>query len=103
MVIPAAYADGLAGSGQLETYDEPLPFVAEVWSPSTGCYDIDTKFPECRERGDLEIWRVHPYERGVTAWRRRTDGAYSEPHYRTGEVPIESLPGVVLRLDALFR
>ncbi|MEP6871059.1 MAG: hypothetical protein ABI939_04320 [Anaerolineaceae bacterium] len=33
----------------------PLPFVAEVWLPSTGEYDVDEKFPQYQRRGDLEI------------------------------------------------
>lgn len=103
MVIPAAMAEALRDTHRLETYDEPLPFVAEVWSPSTGAYDIDTKFPEYQARGDLEIWRIHPYDRSVTAWRRQPDGSYRESQYRGGRAPIESLPGVEIDLDSLFR
>jgi Uma2 family endonuclease len=55
---------------ELEIYDEPLPLVAEVWSPSTGGYDVLAKLPEYRRRGDTEIWLLHPYERTLTAWRR---------------------------------
>jgi Uma2 family endonuclease len=45
---------------ELELYVEPLPLVVEVWSPSTGQYDVDEKLPEYQRRGDLEIWRFHP-------------------------------------------
>jgi Uma2 family endonuclease len=57
----------LTGSGGLEIFDEPIPLVVEVWSPSTSDYDVDTKFPEHRCRGDQEIWRLHPSERTLTA------------------------------------
>jgi Uma2 family endonuclease len=86
----------------LEVYDASLPFVAEVWSPSTGAYDIDAKLPEYQRRGDAEIWRVHPFDRTVTTWRRRPDGAYDEEVYRGGMVDLFVLPGVHIDLDALF-
>lgn len=88
---------------RLEAYAQPLPFVAEVWSPSTGDYDVDTKFPEYRRRGDLEIWRIHPYDREIIAWRRLANGSYLETLYTSGDVPVESLPGVSIRLESLFR
>jgi Uma2 family endonuclease len=103
MVIPVDLMAALRGTGKLEAYDAPLPFVAEVWSPSTGSYDVDTKFPEYRRRGDLEIWRLHPYEETVIAWRRQPDGSYSETHYASGDVEVASLPGVVIRLESLFQ
>src|SRR5579883_1650907 len=62
----------------LEIYEEPLPLVVEVWSPSTGDYDVEEKLRRYQERGDAEIWRVHPSERTVTAWRRQPDGRYTE-------------------------
>ena len=103
VVIPVGMMAALKGTMALETYSDPLPFVAEVWSPSTGDYDVDTKFPEYKRRGDLEIWRVHPYDREIVAWRKRADGSYSETRYTAGEVPVESLPGVTIRLESLFR
>ena len=103
MVLPYGYTVKFHGSRALETYDAPLPFVAEVWSPSTGEYDVEEKFPEYQRRGDLEIWRVHPYERTVITWRRQLDGTYNETLYTTGVVPLESLPGVSVVLESLFR
>lgn len=47
---------------QLERSSEPLPFVVELWSPSTGSYDVDAKIPAYQARGDAEIWRLHPFE-----------------------------------------
>ncbi len=102
MVLPVPLMTG-AGTMRLEAYAEALPFVAEVWSPSTGEYDVDTKFPEYKRRGDFEIWRIHPYDREIIAWRKRADGSYSETVYTSGDVPVESLPGVTIRLESLFR
>jgi Uma2 family endonuclease len=102
-VIPAALERALREHpGSLDAYAEPLPLVVEVWSPSTGAYDIDTKLPEYQRRGDKEIWRLHPYERSLTAWRRQPDGSYAETVYVGGLVRPASLPGVEIDLDALF-
>ncbi|HET8522400.1 MAG TPA: Uma2 family endonuclease [Thermomicrobiales bacterium] len=86
----------------LEVYDSPVPLVVEVWSPSTGGYDIDEKIPEYQRRGDLEIWRLHPFERTLTAWRRQPDGSYSESVIHGGTVQPVALPNVTVDLDALF-
>jgi Uma2 family endonuclease len=102
LVIPRGYMRALGPSGPLESYAEPLPFVAEVWSRSTGDYDVETKFPEYMRRGDEEIWRIDPYQRTVTAWRRQPSGEYTETVYRGGDVPILSLPGVSISLAELF-
>jgi Uma2 family endonuclease len=103
IVIPMAIVGpDLLRPDALAIYDQPLPLVAEVWSPSTGDYDVDEKLPEYKRRGDLEIWRLHPYERTLTAWRRQEDGTYTESVYRGGKVEAVSLPGVTVDLDELF-
>jgi Uma2 family endonuclease len=79
-----------------------LPLVVEAWSPSTGEYDVDTKFPIYRDRGDLEIWRLHPYDRTLTRWVRLADGGYREDVFTGGDVRPVALPDVVIDLDALF-
>jgi len=86
----------------LDAYDAPLPLIVEVWSPSTGDYDVDSKLPEYQRRGDIEIWRVHPYERTLTAWRRQPDGSYAATAYDGGVVQPIALPNVTVDLDALF-
>jgi Uma2 family endonuclease len=86
----------------LEVYDAPLPLVVEVWSPSTGEYDVESKLPEYRRRGDLEIWRIHPFDHTLTAWRRQPDGTYTEEVYRAGKVRPVALSGVTIDLDMLF-
>ncbi|MBI5948653.1 MAG: Uma2 family endonuclease, partial [Chloroflexi bacterium] len=104
MVIPTALLKPWGeGRAVLEAYAEPLPLVVEVWSASTGDYDVEAKIPEYLRRGDLEVWRIHPYDRVLTAWRRQPDGTYAERTYTGGDVPVESLPGVVVRLESLYR
>ena len=102
-VVPLHLATGLRGRrDRLEVYRDPLPLVVEVWSPSTGDYDVDAKLPAYQERGDLEIWRLHPYERTLTAWRRQSDGTYAETVYHGGMVQPAPLPDVAIDLDLLF-
>jgi len=45
-VIPREMVSRLRETpGTLETYDDPMPLVVEVWSPSTGRKDLETKLP----------------------------------------------------------
>jgi Uma2 family endonuclease len=102
-VIPTAMVQALRQRpGSLDAYSDPLPLVVEIWSPSTGDYDIDEKLLEYQQQGDLEIWRIHPYERTLTAWRRQPHGAYIETVYQSGVVPVASLPGVAIDLAEHF-
>ena len=77
--------------------------MVEVWSPSTGDYDVDAKLPVYQQRGDLEIWRIHSYERTLTARRRQPDGSYEETIHRGGIVTPVALPGVTIDLETLFQ
>jgi Uma2 family endonuclease len=86
----------------LEAYGEPLPLVVEVWSPRTGEYDVETKLEQYQQRGDREIWRVHPIERTLTAWRRQPNESYTETVVRGGIIEPVALSGVRIDLDALF-
>jgi Uma2 family endonuclease len=102
-VVPAAFVTPLLDQQDvLEVYDQPLPLVVEVWSPSTGDYDVSEKLMVYQQRGDREIWRIHPYERTLTAWRRQLDGSYEELVYREGVVHPAALPDVAIDLTALF-
>ena len=83
-------------------FAEPLPLVVEISFRTTGDYDIAAKRPGYRERGDAEIWFIHPYERTLTAWRRQPDGTYTEDLYRDGLVPVVALPGLGIDFDALL-
>ena len=102
MVVPAAYSEEIRDRPVLAIFSDPLPLVVEVWSPSTGDYDVDAKLPVYQQRGDLEIWLIHPYERTLTAWRRQPDGSYQETIHREGVVKPAALPGVAIDLGALF-
>lgn len=104
VVIPASYQLPFEDEpGAFNAFADPLPLVVEVWSPSTGQYDVATKLQGYRERGDAEIWFVHPYEGTLTVWRRQPDGRYLEERYQGGVAPVASLPGVSIDLDALLR
>ena len=99
-VIPKAPSG--ARLDALEVFTDPLPLVVEVWSPSTGNYDVDTKVPEYRARGDKEIWRLHPFERTLVGWRRQPTGRYVRFKQSGGTVEPVALSGIVIDLDALF-
>jgi Uma2 family endonuclease len=102
-VIPVPGSLSLAKrSGQLEFFGIPLPLVVESWSPSTGSYDVEEKLPRYMERGDREIWVLHPFQRTLTAWRRQPDGTYARSIHRSGTIEPIALPGVVIDIDALF-
>lgn len=103
VVIPAAFQMPFEDDPRaFNAFAEPLPFVAEIWSRTTGDYDIAAKLPAYRERGDLEIWYLRPYERTLTVWRKQPGGGYAEAIYRESIVPVSSLPGVSIDLDALL-
>lgn len=103
MVVPTDYGRNLRGQrGTLAVFSDPLPLVVEIWSISTGDYDIDTKIPVYRQRGDYEIWRIHPYDQTLTRWIRQADGSYREVVHRGGIVALAALPGIAIDLDALF-
>jgi Uma2 family endonuclease len=103
MVIPASSVlPTRSDPRSLSAFAEPLPLIVEIWSRSTGHYDYAVKLQAYRERGDEEIWYIHPYERTLTAWRKQLDGSYTEAFYRGGIVPVASLPGVTVDLDALL-
>jgi len=89
-------------STRLDMYAEPMPLVVEVWSPSTGGYDVEKKVLEYQRRRDAEVWRLHPYEETLTAWRLQADGRYTESVYREGVIEPIALPGVRIELAALF-
>jgi Uma2 family endonuclease len=103
MVVPTDYGDPFRGRpSTLAIFSDPLPLIVEVWSSSTGEDDVDAKLPVYQQRGDLEIWRIHPYERTLTAWRRQPDGSYQETIHRDGVVKPASLPGVAIDVGSHF-
>lgn len=102
MIVPIADWRRFQNRAGLEQYPDPLPLVVEVWSPSTGGYDVDAKIPDYRRCGDAEIWRLHPYDRTLTAWRRQPDGSYTESSFTAGVVALHAIPGSSVDLDRLF-
>lgn len=101
-ILPRSYIrPARTAPAGLETFEEPMPFLCEIWSPSTEDYDIDTKIPWYQARGDAEIWRVHPYEHSVTAWRRQPDGSYTQSNL-TGVVSLWRFPEVSIDLAQLY-
>lgn len=103
-VIPVSYMNQLGlEPGTFEVYDDPVPLVVEVWSKSTGDYDVEDKLAEYQLRGDHEIWRLHPYEHTLIAWRRQPDGRYTDETIRGGVVAPVALAGVTIDLDTVFR
>jgi Uma2 family endonuclease len=101
-VVPAALVHPQLGASPLEVFTAPLPLVIEVWSPSTGEYDVETKLPEYQARGDLEIWCVHPLAHTLRAWVRQPDGRYVETLHTGGVVRPSALAGVQIDLGTLF-
>jgi Uma2 family endonuclease len=93
----------LAVPRTFEVYDDPLPFLAEVWSRPTGQQDVESKVPAYRQRCDQEVWRINPYDRTVTIWRLQRDGRYTEALFSQGTVQLFALADVTIDLDALFR
>ena len=86
----------------VDAHTAPALLVVEIWSPSTGDYDIEEKLPMYRARGDLEIWWLHPFGRTLSAWRRQPDGTYAETVHHGGTITPAELPHVTIDLDALF-
>src|SRR4051812_666870 len=104
LVVPTAIGEKFAERlDVLAIFSQPLPLVVEVWSRSTGDYDVETKLPEYQRRGDLEIWLVHPYERTLTSWTHQQDGSYQDVVYRDGTVTPFALPDVAIDVGELFR
>ena len=103
LVVPTRFGQPFRGQpGVLAILSDPLPLVVEVWSRSTGDYDVAEKLAVYQQRGDVEIWRINPYERTLTAWRRMPDGRYEETIHREGVVSPTALPGVEIALATLF-
>lgn len=102
-VAPAALTSPLRDRlDRLEVYDDPLPLVVEIRSPSTGSYDVGAKLAGYQQRGDLEIWRIHPADQTLIAWRRQADGIYTETVYEGGVAEPATLPHVAIDLATLF-
>lgn len=102
-IIPSpgnqAIREAIAG---LEMVREPCLFGAEIWSPTTGSFDLAQKVPEYMAREDREIWLLHPYDLTVTSWVRQPNGQYLQSIYQGGQVELVSIPGIVVDLAVIF-
>ena len=103
VVIPTAFMPAHLDETGVEAYPEPMPLVVEIWSPSTGGYDVETKLVDYQQRGDAEIWRIDPRDRSVTSWVRGAGGSYTMRRYIRGSIRLSALPGVEIVLAAIFR
>ena len=104
VVVPTAFILESRGNSGMEAYTQPLPLVAEVWSPSTGDYDVTEKLAGYRTRGDREVWLIHPQRRTLTSWVRTDSADYPEAVYPgTATVTPVAFAGVAIVLDSLLR
>ena len=103
VVIPTAFMPAHVDETGVEVYPEVMPLVVEVWSPSTGGYDVETKLADYQERGDAEIWRIDPRDRSVTTWVRSADGGYTARKYTRGSIRPSAFPGLEIALATIFR
>lgn len=102
LVVPVAYGREFRNRPDtLAIFADPLPLIVEIWT-CIDHYDVDAKLPVYMQRGDLEIWRIHPYDKTLTVWRRQADGSYEETLYREGVITPVALPGVTIPLADLF-
>lgn len=102
VVAAELFREQLGQPRHLEVYELPLDLVVEIWSLTTGDYDISAKLPEYQARGDREIWFVHPYEKTIKVWSKLSDGSYMDTLHSSGIVYLAGLPDVSVDLSLLF-
>ncbi|MDR2972055.1 MAG: Uma2 family endonuclease [Bacteroidales bacterium] len=81
--------------------------VVEVNSPSTGKRDLNLKFSLYERSGVKEYWVIFPNDKAVTVFLLQDDGKYDngttyEVLYKTTQVPVQTLEGLVIDLEELF-
>jgi len=79
--------------------------IMEVISPSTAAKDQIYKVALYERHGVKEYWLVHPTDCLVTIRLLGSDGRYGLPriHEAKGALPVATLPGLEIDLDAVFR
>jgi hypothetical protein len=102
LIVPTADSASFGGGPGLVIHARPVPLVVEVWAPPTEGHDVDARIPRYQQRGDLEIWRIHPTERTLTTWVRQPDGTYQETIYQSGMALPTALRGALLRREQRF-
>ena len=97
----------IEGERMIELGARPAPADAEIvdlpgCTLLPGLIDMHGHARINQRRGDIEIWLIHPYERTLTAWRRRPDGGYDQTTVTEGIIRPVALPGVAIDFAALF-
>lgn len=100
MTLPAFEEDEAVGS--LDDIGAAVPWIADVWSPYAGGYDIDRKLPGSHHRGSAENRRIYPSERTVTIRRRQRVGLYKEPVDSRATRRRAAYPEITTDVDDLF-
>ena len=80
-------------------------FVIEILSPATAAKDQIQKVALYEKHGVKEYWTGHPSDRLITVRLLEADGKYGIPkiHEAKGLLPVNTLPGLEIDLDLVFR
>ncbi|NDV58352.1 Uma2 family endonuclease [Bacteroides sp. 519] len=80
--------------------------IVEILSPSTRKYDLNDKFNLYELAGVKEYWVVSPKEKDVNVFILQDNGKYDVGTLyesdQQKEVPVKTLPGLVLTLNDIF-
>jgi Uma2 family endonuclease len=79
--------------------------IMEILSPATAAKDQIQKVALYQKHGVKEYWLVHPMDRLITVRTLGADGTYGIPsmHEAKGVLPVQTLPGLEIDLDLVFR
>jgi Uma2 family endonuclease len=80
-------------------------FIIEILSPATAGKDQIQKVALYEKHGVREYWLVHPTDRLVTVRLLDSEGRYGIPQIQEakGLLAVQTLPGLEIDLDAVFR
>ena len=80
-------------------------FIIEIVSSHTARKDVREKFYLYETAGVKEYWIVHPNDRTVLTFSLGPDGKYGIPEMfgPDDEIPVNVLPGLVIKLNDIFR
>lgn len=78
--------------------------VVEIVSPSTGSYDLTTKFDLYQKYAVKEYWIVMPGEQAVMVFKLQKNGVYGPPDRfgSSDRVVVEMLDGLIIELAEVF-
>ncbi len=80
-------------------------WIIEIISPGTAGKDQIQKVALYEKHGVKEYWLAHPGDRLITVRLLGDDGKYGIPaiHEAKGLLPVQTLPGLEIDLDLVFR